>query len=91
MLPGTTAYVYFGSALGSISDAASGNTEGGGLQLGFIIGGTVLAIVAVIYVSIVAKKKINQMLEKNKAAQNAEEMPQNDQGAGPQNAQVIDN
>ena len=66
MLPGTVAYVYLGSALGSISDAADGNVEGGFVELGFFIGGSILAFIAVVYVSIVAKRKINVLLEKNK-------------------------
>ena len=63
LLPGTLAYAYFGTALGSISEAAEGKTQGGALELGFIIGGSVLALGAVIYVSYVAKKKINTIIE----------------------------
>ena len=66
ILPGTVAYVYLGSALGSISDAADGDVDGGFVQLGLFIGGSILALIAVIYVSIVAKKKINVILGKNK-------------------------
>ena len=63
-LPGVVAYVYFGSALKHISEAASGDFDGGYLQLILLIGGSVLAIVAVCYVSCVAKRKINAMIEK---------------------------
>lgn len=59
MIPGTVAYVYFGSALGSISDAISGDTEGGDIQLSLLVVGSVIALVAVFYVSYVAKKKID--------------------------------
>jgi uncharacterized membrane protein YdjX (TVP38/TMEM64 family) len=79
MLPGTLAYVYFGSALGSISEAASGEFEGGDIQLGLLIGGTVLAFAAVFYVSYVAKKKINKILDKQKELESPEEGNENDQ------------
>mmetsp|Transcript_14151 Transcript_14151/g.2266 ORF Transcript_14151/g.2266 Transcript_14151/m.2266 type:complete len:82 (+) Transcript_14151:532-777(+) len=62
MIPGTVAYVYFGTALSSISEAAQGDAEGGEIQLSLIIVGSVLAIVAVCYVSYVAKKKINALV-----------------------------
>jgi len=67
ILPGTLAYAYFGTALGSISEAAQGETQGGGLELGFIIGGSVLALGAVFYVSYVAKKKINSIVEEKRS------------------------
>jgi uncharacterized membrane protein YdjX (TVP38/TMEM64 family) len=64
MLPGTIAYVYFGSALGSISQAAQGDYDGGMGLLIFGIIGSVLAIIAICYVSYIAKKKINSIMER---------------------------
>ena len=77
MIPGTLVYVYFGSALSNISDVASGNFEGGVLQLILLIGGSVLAFVAVVYVSYVAKKEVSKTLK----AQEAEEQRLKDEEA----------
>ena len=51
MIPGTVVYVYFGTAISDISDVISGNTNGGTLQLIFLIVGTILAFAAIVYVS----------------------------------------
>lgn len=72
MIPGTLAYVYFGSALGSISDAVSGDTGGGILEVIFLVVGSLFGIGAVIYVSIVAKRKINKILDKRDNVEESE-------------------
>jgi uncharacterized membrane protein YdjX (TVP38/TMEM64 family) len=65
MIPGTIVYVYFGTAISNISDAASGDFDGGVLQLVLLVGGSVLAIIAVCYVSYVARKEVKKVLKKN--------------------------
>ncbi|CAI2367132.1 unnamed protein product [Moneuplotes crassus] len=72
MIPGTIVYVYFGTTISNISDAASGNFDGGILQLLLLIIGSILAIIAVFYVSWVARKEVRKVIkrqeeEKNKA------------------------
>ena len=62
MIPGTAAYVYFGSALSNVADALAGNFEGGWINLVILIGGSVLALVGVIFVSCVAKRAISKVL-----------------------------
>ena len=52
--------------------------------MGLLVGGSVLAIIAVCYVSYVAKKKINSILERKKAeeaARNNEGGDENDEEA----------
>lgn len=74
MIPGTIVYVYFGTAISNISDAASGNFNGGGLQLGLLVGGSVLAILAVCYVSYVARKEVKKVLQKAKEEEEAQKL-----------------
>lgn len=66
MIPGTVAYVYLGTTISSIADASSGGLDGGGVELGLIIGGSVLAIVAVVLVTIRAKRELNKLIKKEK-------------------------
>ena len=53
MIPGTIVYVFVGTTIGSIQDAASGNYDAGPAGLILLIVGSILACVAIIYVSIV--------------------------------------
>ena len=78
MIPGTIVYVYFGTTISNISDAASGNFEGGILQLVLLIVGTFLAFIAVVYVSWVAKKEIKKVLKKNEEEKVAAEAAEGD-------------
>ena len=59
ILPGTIVYVFIGTTIGSIQDAASGNYDAGPAGLIFLIVGSVLACVAIIWISIVVKKYLN--------------------------------
>ena len=60
MIPGTIVYVFIGTTISSIADAASGNTSGSEsnktMILVLVIVGSVLACVGIVYVSIVAKR-----------------------------------
>jgi uncharacterized membrane protein YdjX (TVP38/TMEM64 family) len=55
MIPGVTAYVYFGTAISNMADVLSGNYEGGWVQLVIIIVGSVLAVAVIIYVTWAAR------------------------------------
>jgi len=68
MLPGTIVYVFIGTTISSITEAASGSTNGENntLILVLFIVGSVLACGGIIWVSVVAKKHLNAELEKAK-------------------------
>lgn len=73
MIPGTIVYVYFGTTVSNISDAASGKFDGGVLQLVLLIVGSLFAIVAVFYVSWVARKEVKKVLAKQEEEKKAKE------------------
>ena len=62
MIPGTIVYVFVGTTIGNISAAASGDFEGGTATLVFLIVGTVMAFIAIVYVTIVVKRYLNKQL-----------------------------
>ena len=66
MLPGTIVYIFLGTTISNIADAASGNYEQGTASLVFIIVGTILAFIAIVYISCVVKKYLNEKLEEKK-------------------------
>lgn len=59
MLPGAFVYVLLGTTISSIADAANGNFEGGAMTMVLLIFGTIMAFVAIIYISIVTKRYLN--------------------------------
>ena len=59
IIPGTVVYVFIGTTIGSIQDAATGNYDAGVAPLILIIIGSILACVAIIYISIVVKRYLN--------------------------------
>mmetsp|Transcript_27984 Transcript_27984/g.37350 ORF Transcript_27984/g.37350 Transcript_27984/m.37350 type:complete len:82 (+) Transcript_27984:683-928(+) len=63
MLPGTLVYVFVGTTIGSIQEAASGDYDAGPAGLALLIVGSVLACAAIIYVSIVVKRYLNAAVE----------------------------
>eukprot|EP00354_Favella_ehrenbergii_P010775 CAMPEP_0170467436 /NCGR_PEP_ID=MMETSP0123-20130129/11016_1 /TAXON_ID=182087 /ORGANISM="Favella ehrenbergii, Strain Fehren 1" /LENGTH=81 /DNA_ID=CAMNT_0010733803 /DNA_START=683 /DNA_END=928 /DNA_ORIENTATION=+ len=63
MLPGTLVYVFVGTTIGSIQEAASGDYDAGSAGLALLIVGSVLACAAIIYVSIVVKRYLNAAVE----------------------------
>ena len=63
MIPGTVVYVFVGTTIGSIQDAATGNYDAGPAGLALLIVGCVMACVAIIYVSIVVKRYLNKAIE----------------------------
>ncbi|CAI2367166.1 unnamed protein product [Moneuplotes crassus] len=63
MIPGTIVYVYFGTTISNLSDVASGKFNGGALQLVLLIVGSIFAIIAVFYVSWVARAEVKKVLK----------------------------
>ena len=77
MLPGTMVYVFVGTTLGSITQAATGDYSGGPAVIILLIVGSILACAAIIWVSIVVKRYLNQAIEEGKA--NEEQQPLQDE------------
>lgn len=73
MIPGTIIFVYFGTTVSNISDAASGRFDGGALQLVLLIVGSIFAVFAVFYVSYVARKEVKKVLAKTEAEKKRKE------------------
>ena len=69
MIPGTIVYVFVGTTISNISAAASGDFEGGTVTLVLLIVGTVLAFVAIIYITVVVKRYLNKQLAESKEAE----------------------
>jgi uncharacterized membrane protein YdjX (TVP38/TMEM64 family) len=63
MLPGTVMYVYFGTALKSLTDVISGDVEGGGAQKVLLGVGLVVTVAATVYVTRVARRAIRQYVD----------------------------
>ena len=60
MIPGTIVYVFVGTTIGNIADAANGEFEGGTATLVLLIVGTVLAFAAIVYITVVVKRYLNK-------------------------------
>jgi len=63
MIPGTIVYVFVGSTLGSITQAATGDFSGGAATIVLLIVGCILACGAIIWISIVVKRYLQQAQE----------------------------
>jgi len=63
MIPGTIVYVFVGTTISSITDAATGNYESSPATLALLIVGSVLACVLIIYISILTKKYLQKNLD----------------------------
>ena len=72
MIPGVAAYVYFGTALSSLTSAVMGDFDGGWVQLILLIVGVVVAVVAIVLVTWRAKVAIQKVLSKSKSQENLE-------------------
>ena len=77
MIPGTLAYCFIGGTLGAIGDSVNALDP---VVLGVTIGGTILAIVGMVYISYVAKKEFAKIAEQQKQ-QEMDADPEN--GAAP--------
>lgn len=60
MLPGTLAYCYIGSGLRSLTEAATGQTEGGWVQKVFFWGGLVATFIVVVVVTRIARRAMRE-------------------------------
>jgi len=60
MIPGTLVYVFIGTTISSIADAASGTSQNSTLILVLFIAGSILACAGIVWVSVVAKRHLNQ-------------------------------
>merc|ERR1719232_1426227 len=67
MIPGTVVYVFIGTTLGSITQAATGDYSGGPLTITLLIVGSILACVAIVWISIVVKRYLQQAQELGEA------------------------
>ncbi len=63
MLPGTLVYVFIGTTISDIADTASGKSENNTLILVFLIVGSILGCAGIVWISIVAKRKLNETLK----------------------------
>ena len=60
MMPGTIMYVYFGSAVKSLADIASGNVDGGAGKTVLFIVGLIATVVVTVYVTKIAKSALDE-------------------------------
>ena len=76
MIPGTVVYVFLGTTISNIADAASGNYEQGTASLIFIIVGTALAFAAIVYITVVVRRYLNLALESEKVEPESGKQPE---------------
>ena len=62
MIPSCFVEVYIGTSISSIQETVEGKLEGGAFTLGAVIGGLVIALAGMTYVSILAKRRIDEIL-----------------------------
>ena len=73
MLPWTGLMIFYGTTLSSIQDAIEGNYEMGPFGLTAMIAGSVVAIIASIFLSLVVRRHLRKMIEDaQKAKEEAE-------------------
>ena len=60
MLPGTVVYVLLGTTISDLADAASGDEHVGKISLVLAIVGSIMALGGIIWVSVVARRKLLQ-------------------------------
>ncbi len=70
MLPGTVMYVYFGTALKSLAEVASGRVEGGMLQRVMFLLGLGVTVAVTVYVTRLARRAIRQYVDESPAREN---------------------
>ena len=74
MAPWTGMMVFFGTTISNIADAVAGNYDAGPYGLAAMIGGSVVAIVAFIFLSIIVKKHFDKLVEEAEEAQQAKKI-----------------
>ena len=65
MIPGAFIYVFIGTTIGSISDAVRGEFDHGPLFLVFLIFGTISALLACTYMTMLIRRYLKKNLELN--------------------------
>ena len=68
MVPWTVMMVFYGTTLSNIHDAVNGDYETGPVGLASMIIGSIIAILASIFLSIVVKRHLNNMIKDANAA-----------------------
>ena len=63
MIPGTLVYVFVGTTISDIADTAKGKSENNTLILVFLIVGSIIGCGGIIYISMVAKRMLNEKLQ----------------------------
>ena len=63
MIPGIIAYVFVGTTLGSLKDAAAGDDSISTVNIVFMVAGSIIGVAAIIYISIVVKRILNETIE----------------------------
>jgi uncharacterized membrane protein YdjX (TVP38/TMEM64 family) len=63
MLPGTLVYVFIGTTISDIADTAKGKSENNTVILVFLIVGSILGCAGIVWISVVAKRKLNETLK----------------------------
>ena len=67
MLPATVMYVYLGSALKSLADVATGKTSGGTVETIFFLAGLVMAVIATVVITSVARRALNEAVSQHES------------------------
>jgi uncharacterized membrane protein YdjX (TVP38/TMEM64 family) len=62
MIPGTLVYVFIGTTISDIADTAKGKSENGTVILVFVIVGSILGCGGIVWISIIARRKLNETL-----------------------------
>ena len=63
MIPGTLVFVFIGTTISDIADTAKGKSENATVILIFFIVGSILGCAGIVWISVVAKRKLNELLK----------------------------
>jgi len=66
MIPGTLVFVFIGTTISNITDAATGKNDQGAIVLVMVIVGSILACGGIVYVSFKAKGYLNEFIAEDK-------------------------
>ena len=63
MIPGTLVFVFIGTTISDIADTAKGKSENNTLILVFLIVGSIVGFAGIVWISIIAKRMLNEKLQ----------------------------
>ena len=63
MIPGTLVFVFIGTTISDIADTAKGKSENNTLILVFLIVGSIVGFAGIVWISMIAKKMLNETLQ----------------------------